>query len=226
LPGTAGTLNLTNATLVISNGLSIGTGTAGGTLNLISSTVQTLNTATIGSPTAPLTALDLDGATLQLNADGNATAALIVATTVSTNQPTTINLASIANVGATVQIPLLSYTGNDPYGALSLGTYPVGYTVALLDNTANSSVDLSLAPSVKPTPRITNIRVSGTTLTIQGTNGASNGRYVLLGTTNVALPLSQWTPLLTSAFAPDGSFNLSTNIVNPTVPRQFYILSQ
>jgi hypothetical protein len=42
----------------------------------------------------------------------------------------------------------------------------------------------------------------------------------------VALPLNQWTPLLTNNFAPDGTLNLSTNIVNPALPQQFYMLVQ
>jgi hypothetical protein len=40
--------------------------------------------------------------------------------------------------------------------------------------------------------------------------------------TNVALPLSQWTPLATNTFN-SGSFSV-TNTVNPGVPQSFYIL--
>jgi hypothetical protein len=219
----AGTLNLTNATFVVSNTVTIGSGSAN--LNFVSSAVKLLNSTTVGA-TLPLTTLNLDGAILQLNVDGNVPTAKITATTITTNNPTAINIGSIVNVGGTVQIPLISYTGNDPYGALTLGTYPAGYTATLVDNTGSSSVDLSITSTVKPTPHITSITVSGPTLTIQGTNGANSGPYVLLGSTNVALPLIQWTPLLTNNFAPDGSFNLSTNIINPALPLEFYILSQ
>lgn len=79
---------------------------------------------------------------------------------------------------------------------------------------------------VKSVPHITHIGVSGTTLNISGTNGTASSPYVLLGSTNVALPLASWTPLLTNTFGSDGSFNLSTNIVIPGVTNQFYILSQ
>ena len=77
-----------------------------------------------------------------------------------------------------------------------------------------------------PTPHITAIHLSGTTFTITATNGADNGPFVLLESTNVALPLSQWSPVLTNTFDSGGNLNLSTNIINPNNGQQFYILSQ
>jgi hypothetical protein len=68
--------------------------------------------------------------------------------------------------------------------------------------------------------------VTGTTLNISATNGAIGGRFVLLGTTNVTLPLHLWTPILTNNFNGSGNLNLSTNIINPAVPQEFYIISQ
>jgi autotransporter-associated beta strand protein len=85
---------------------------------------------------------------------------------------------------------------------------------------------LSVVGGGKTGPTITGIKLSGTTLTISGANGTANGQYVLLGSTNLALPLNQWTPILTNSFNGSGSFNLSTNIVNPTQPQEFYILMQ
>lgn len=79
---------------------------------------------------------------------------------------------------------------------------------------------------VKSVPRITHISVSGTTLNLSATNGTASGSFVLLGSTNVALPVSQWTPLLTNTFDGSGNLNLSTNIVSPSVPIEFYELSQ
>ncbi len=75
-------------------------------------------------------------------------------------------------------------------------------------------------------PHITSISVSGTTLNISATNGAAGGQFVLLGSTNVALPFSQWTRILTNNFDGSGNLTLSTNIINPGVPQQFYLLSQ
>lgn len=91
---------------------------------------------------------------------------------------------------------------------------------------ATGVLGVTNAVVVKSSPRITHISVSGTTLNISGTNGTASGSFVLLGSTNVALPVAQWTPLLTNSFDGSGNFNLSTNIVNPSVPFEFYILSQ
>jgi autotransporter-associated beta strand protein len=79
---------------------------------------------------------------------------------------------------------------------------------------------------VKSVPFITHVSISGTTLNISGTNGTPNGPFVLLSSTNVALPVINWTPLLTNTFDGSGNFNLSTNVVVPGVPRDFYLLSQ
>jgi fibronectin-binding autotransporter adhesin len=75
-------------------------------------------------------------------------------------------------------------------------------------------------------PHFTGISLNGTTLTLMATNGTISGQYVLLGTTNVAKPLSQWTPILTNNFDGSGNLNLSTNIINPANAQMYYILSQ
>jgi autotransporter-associated beta strand protein len=94
-------------------------------------------------------------------------------------------------------------------------------------NSLDSSGTLYVTTGVViSSPKITSIKLSGTTLTILGTNGTLNGSFVLLGSTNVALPLSSWTPILTNSFNSSGDLNLSTNIVNPAVPGEYYIIWQ
>jgi hypothetical protein len=73
-------------------------------------------------------------------------------------------------------------------------------------------------------PRITGIGLNGTTLSISATNGLPNQNYVLLASTNVTLPMIQWTPVLTNQFDSAGNLNLSTNIINPSERQTFYIL--
>jgi hypothetical protein len=73
-------------------------------------------------------------------------------------------------------------------------------------------------------PIITSIAVSGPTLTFTATNGPVNTAFVLLQSADLALPVAQWTPVLTNAFDGSGGVNLSTNVVNAGNPRQFYIL--
>jgi autotransporter-associated beta strand protein len=71
-------------------------------------------------------------------------------------------------------------------------------------------------------PVITRFSLSGSSLVISGTNGLAGEQYNVLTTTNLALPLSNWTVLPTNTFTA-GGFNL-TNTVNATAPRSFYIL--
>jgi PKD repeat protein len=74
-------------------------------------------------------------------------------------------------------------------------------------------------------PTITGISLSGTNLVINGTNGFSGITYYVLTGTNLALPRSQWTPVATNIWSANGNFNLIvTNVVNPLVPQQFYLL--
>ena len=65
--------------------------------------------------------------------------------------------------------------------------------------------------------------VSGSNLIFTGTGGVSNGAYYLLAATNLALPISQWTPVATNQF--DGGGNLLfTNPMTPDLLQQFYLL--
>jgi autotransporter-associated beta strand protein len=222
---TAGTLNINGGT-VQANNILAGANGAQSTINLTAGAL--IITGTAGSPAAPLTTLSLSGGTtLQLNVSGGANVTNIVAATVTTSGTTTLKIGSLNGVTTGVTYPLISYTGADPFSGLSPAQLPSGYTGSLVDDTARGIVGLTLTvvPPTQP-PRITSIRVSGTTLTLSATNGQSGGRFVLLGTTNVALPLSQWTPVLTNTFDGSGNLNLSTNIINPAVPQRFYLLSE
>jgi hypothetical protein len=88
----------------------------------------------------------------------------------------------------------------------------------------NPSPQINLFQVRDITPVITGISVSGPTLTVTATNGPANGIFVLLKSTDVTLGLSQWTPVLTNSFDANGALSLSTNVVNPSTPHQFYIL--
>lgn len=113
----------------------------------------------------------------------------------------------------------------------STGSYSVSGTAIGVGATATVSVTggdviLHMVAPIPSNPTITSVKVSGTMLTITGTNGAPNGSYVLLQSTNVTLPKSQWIPVATNSFDANGNINLSTNVVNPAVPVEFYLLEQ
>jgi hypothetical protein len=131
------------------------------------------------------------------------------------------------NVSATVDF-------GDPPGQYIVGTFVAnnsGLATISLSGVGSPNGDfpqlnLIQVRDLTSQPRFTGISVSGTTLNLTATGGANNGQFVLLGTTNLALPASQWTPILTNNFDASGNLNLSTNVLNPAVTHQFYLLSQ
>ncbi len=101
-------------------------------------------------------------------------------------------------------------------------TFPVLYGAAATSASGAIKVGNVAVPSSPP--NITGIQVSGTGgLTLSATSGTPDGSWVLLQSTNVALPLNQWPTNTTGTF--DGSGNLSTNLLNTATNTQnFYIL--
>jgi hypothetical protein len=72
-------------------------------------------------------------------------------------------------------------------------------------------------------PVITHISLSGTTLTLGGTNGTAGQQFRVLSSTNLTLPPSQWTPFVTNTFT-GSDFNI-TNTVSAETRQSFFILS-
>ena len=72
-------------------------------------------------------------------------------------------------------------------------------------------------------PAFQSIAQSGTNLILGGSNGVAGTPYYLLTSTNLALPLTDWTPLLTNVYGAGGSF--SNNIpMYPAEAARFYRL--
>jgi len=88
-----------------------------------------------------------------------------------------------------------------------------------------SWADVTPATVVQPTPepRFTDVFHTTDGLVLEGTNGPVGGLYVVLATTNLALPLTHWRPVATNMFGPHGQFTI-TNPILPGVPQQFYQL--
>ncbi|MGO8680431.1 MAG: beta strand repeat-containing protein [Limisphaerales bacterium] len=90
--------------------------------------------------------------------------------------------------------------------------------------TNNLQVDgsISVFSTTLPQPVITSITLSGTNVVFSGNNGTGSSGYYVLSSTNVAAPLSSWTPIFTNNFT-SGLFTNTIPIV-PGVPDVFYIL--
>jgi len=215
LTGTIGT-----NTVTVAGGLLVGNGTITGPVTVQpGGAIEAGATNTIGTLNLSST-LTLAGNTIVKINKGTSAKDLFSGQT-SVTYGGTLTVTNLAGTLTTSD----TFTLFTPGASASNFANIVGSPGAGLKYTFTNGV-LGVAVGTKPTPRITSISLSGTTLTISGTNGSPGGQYVLLGSTNVALPLSQWTPLLTNFFDVNGHINLSTNIVNLALPLEFYLLSQ
>jgi autotransporter-associated beta strand protein len=74
-------------------------------------------------------------------------------------------------------------------------------------------------------PEFQTASLTGTNLILGGTNGIVGMPYYLLTSTNITLPLTDWTRLQTNVFGPGGSFSNSVP-VEPEEPSRFHQLQQ
>jgi hypothetical protein len=143
-------------------------------------------------------------------------------TTAILGSGTTNNMAPL---GANLSVSDVPNSWNGNTLALIV-TNAYGTNISLVSLTVTNS---TIIPTNQPTITGFSI-VSGTNVMISATNGQSSGTYYLLGSTNVATPLSQWLPLATNVIVTNGSsvngFTfIGTNAVSVGNPQQFYMLS-
>jgi hypothetical protein len=72
-------------------------------------------------------------------------------------------------------------------------------------------------------PMITQARLTGGGFILRGSNGTPYQEYVVLSTTNVTLPQTQWTRVATNTFDPSGYFDC-TNAVAPAAWQGYFRL--
>jgi len=92
-------------------------------------------------------------------------------------------------------------------------------------NTNTLATDGTLRVSSVPTPRPTigSVSVSGSSLILRASNGVPDWPCLVLGSTNVGLPLVQWQSLATNRFDASGLFSF-TNLFSPTDPQRCFQL--
>jgi autotransporter-associated beta strand protein len=233
----AGTTTVTNATLLVNNpggsatgsgnvtvqtgGLLAGTGALGGSVTVAAGGVfapgNPLGTLTVGNnltlAAGSKTIIQVQHAPLTNNAvsvSGAFTAggALLV---------TNLGAAALA-AGDT--FPLFNAAGYS--GAFTGVTLPA-LAAGLLWNTNSLYTSGTLAVAALTQPVINSVSVANGSLLLSGSNGIGNASYYLLGSTNLAAPLANWTPLLTNQFDASGNFNL-TNLLTTNTPQSFFLL--
>ncbi len=71
---------------------------------------------------------------------------------------------------------------------------------------------------------VTSVVISGGKLIFQGINGVASGTYSILTSTNVALPLANWTTNLTGTFSAGGAFSNAIPMTNNS--KHFFLIKQ
>ncbi len=88
---------------------------------------------------------------------------------------------------------------------------------------------MNLVVGEPSSPSFGNIQIANTSgggslgVAMSGTGGVTNGTYYVLASTNLALPLSQWTPVTTNQFDASGNF-IFTNSAPTNAPQEFFRL--
>ena len=72
-------------------------------------------------------------------------------------------------------------------------------------------------------PVISSVVLNGTNFVISGSGGTTSANYIVLSSTNLALPSSQWIRVSTNSFGSGGSFSF-TNSPDPSALQTFYQL--
>jgi hypothetical protein len=164
---------------------------------------------------------------LSLNSNYTIVTRLVVSNAFSTIwlNPSNASSTSLTDTTdiTTNKVSIYSYAlreANATEGTLTVDNLKVG----------TSFTDVTGLPSTTtppPAPTIGGISLGGaggTNIIITGTNnnGATAGSYVVLVSTNIALPLSNWTAVTTQSFNPDGTFDYTNGVGSES--HQYYIL--
>ena len=203
--GTIGGSVIVNGTIAPGNSGAIGTLTVTTNVNLNGTTFMKLNAATVTSdnlsaPGAGQGSIALGGALVVSN---------INASPLQAGQTFTL-LSSPSLSGSFTSIQPATPGSGLAWNISNLGV-----------NGTLSVVSSGGGPTTNAT--ITHVTLSGTNLLVHGTNNNvpnNVGHFVALTATNIAIPLSNWVPVVTNLYNPDGTFDY-TNPIVPGAPRQF-----
>jgi hypothetical protein len=109
---------------------------------------------------------------------------------------------------------------------LTAADLTIGFTMDS-QNFGTASARPFLIISAVPQPGISAVNLSGTNVVLAATNGVAGGTYYVLSSTNLALPLAQWTPVATNVPAGNGNFGITvTNAASAGAPAQHFFILQ
>jgi autotransporter-associated beta strand protein len=200
-----------NGGLVVSAGATLSPAGTNVTLGITSGTNSTGTISATG-------AMVLNGiTTVKLN--GSGTNDVVQSTGGGVTYGGTLNLVNISGA------PLAAGNSFQIFNAASYSGSFTNITPAmpgagLIWSTSQLNVGKLEVVAAPSQPTINNVTILGSSLIFSGTNGVANGNYVVLSSTNLAIPLTSWTPLATNVFDANGVLR-ATNTISPGNLQQF-----
>jgi autotransporter-associated beta strand protein len=249
LPGNISLNNSTNVT-VLGNGILDVTGRTNSTFTVNANrTLSGTGTIAGSLSNAPGSSLLLGTSnavgTLTVNSNAYLNGATYVKLNASVTNNDLLNVSGNLVLKGTLNVTNIAgnLAGGQSYKLFNAATYTTNYT-AIVPSTPGPNMIwdatmlasngtlaiISTGPgtfSSKPT--VLSFGLIGANVVLSGTNGQAGDAYYLLTSTNVALPLAQWTVTATNVLGSvgaNGSFTFTgTNVIVPADQQQFYILS-
>jgi autotransporter-associated beta strand protein len=233
----AGTLTMTAASTftgptIISNGVLAINGSLGNTPATVAAGGTLAGNGSLGNNVT----VNLDGAiapagpgtvgtlTITGNLVLNGTAALDISGSAATNDVLKANAItyggtlSVTNLGGTLKsgatFKLFNSTTASYGGSFSTFQLPPLWPGLSWNTTGLTSGQIAVMGTIIP-PTIGSSAISGGTVTISGSGGLAGATYYVLQSTNVALPLVQWSRIATNTFDSSGNFTWSGPVTLP-----------
>jgi len=234
----AGITTITNVTLMVNNAGGLGTGTgnvlvqSNGTLAGTGMLGNSVTVATGGmlASGSPIGVLSINN-NLTLAA-GSKTVMQIQHSPLTNDS---VNLGGNLTAGGTLVVTNsggTAFTAGDSFNLFNVGGNYLGafsslslpaLNPGLFWSTTQLNINGTIGVVSTNPPAIGSVSVVGGSLALQGTGGTPNWYYTVLSSTNLALPLAQWTVTDTNFFDVSGNFNW-TNSASPNAPQQFYLI--
>ena len=181
-------------------------------------------TGAIGTLTAT-NSINLGGTTwMKLNRAGSPNSDRLVSTLSTITYGGTL---VVTNIGAALQAndTFTLFSGaslsGGSFGDIVFPTLPTGQTW----NTNNLGLNGTISVVAATPLSFGSVTVSGNDLVLKAAGGAPGGSVSVLTSTNISLPLAQWSTVTTGNFDGSGNFNYTVSeALSSGLPRQFYIL--
>jgi uncharacterized repeat protein (TIGR03803 family) len=216
-----------NAGLIVSGNMLYGATSLGGTSN--HGTVFSLNTdgscytvlhSFAGLGQNPQGTLRLHGGTLYGAALGNGTTTEGSVYSISTNGSNFTLLQTFSHLE-------LASNDTNTFGALPRGGLAMVGNVLYGTTSSGGVYGNGTIFSLAIQPVISSLNLDGTNAVLNAANGFAGDTWSVLESSDLTLPLAEWTPVATNTLSVDGNFSITaTNAVNPEAAQGFYVLQQ